>query len=500
MIWKALAPVILFFTASLVSGQDDLVGKSQRARQAMIDRQFDQAVRLYSELVQALPGNPGMLMNLGIALHSAGRYREALARFDAALKLQPDLTQAKLFAGMTHQKLGEPALAVALLSDVVKADPANTLARLELADALLSTGRFGPAVVHFRKLGEIDPKDARAWQGLALSYRGLGRRAFQALEKSAPDSAWMFALIAGSRLQQERFRAAFAFYQHALARKSDFPGIHAALAEVYRRTGHPDWAAVEEERERELPPPDCASAPARCLFAAGRYEDVIAMSGGGETLYWKSRSYSELALAALEKLAQIPPSPQIHELMAEAYGLQDQHRQAAAELREALRLDPGNRRLQALLAGALWRSRDFEAARPLLKYLAAADPNSAELSFQMGDVLLQQEDAGNSIPWLEKALKIDPGLLPAHLSLARAYMRVGRPADAVGHFKAALSLDDDGSIHFQLSRAYERAGKQLLAEKALRQFEEVSRAKALRQKGLDEERQITAPSETRREN
>jgi len=84
------------FACALALGQDDLQANAQRARQAMVDRRYDEATRLYSELARSLPQNPGMLMNLGIARHTAGNYREAIASFSSALKLKPDPTQAKL--------------------------------------------------------------------------------------------------------------------------------------------------------------------------------------------------------------------------------------------------------------------------------------------------------------------------------------------------------------------------------------------------------------------
>jgi tetratricopeptide (TPR) repeat protein len=484
---------VLLVSASPLPGQDNLVLKSQTANQAMAERRFTQAVQLYSELVRAIPDNPGMLMNLGLALHSAGRYREAIPQFAAALKLQPDLTAAKFLTGMSRLKLGEPLAAIAPLSEAVQAEPANPLFRLELADSLLSPGRFSESATHFRKLAELTPQDPRAWQGLGLSYLGLGRQTFEALEKRAPDSEYVLVLLANTRVKEQQYRSAFALYRRALERNGGLRGVHAAVAAIYRATGHAGWADVEEDRERRLPPPDCSAASAECAFQAGHHEQVIAMPDSRETLYWKNRSYSELAVTALQQLLRLPPSPQIHELMAEALDLQGEHRQAANELREALQLAPGDRRLEELLAKTLWRSRDFGQAGPLLEKLLRADPNSAELNFQLGDVLLQQEEAEKAIPWLEKAVKIRPGLLSAHASLARAYVRAGQPAAAIPHYKAALPLDDDGSLHFQLARACEGAGNSTLAQQAMRQFEEISRSKASMKSGLGQESEITAP-------
>ena len=146
--------------------------------------------------------NPGMHLNLGLALHSAGRYREAIPQLANALKLQPSLTAAKFLTGMSYAKLGEPLAAITPLSEAVEAEPANPLFRLELADSLLSTGHFSQSVTHFGRLAELTPQDPRAWQGLGLSYLGLARQTFEALQKRAPDSDYALVLLANTRAKE----------------------------------------------------------------------------------------------------------------------------------------------------------------------------------------------------------------------------------------------------------------------------------------------------------
>ncbi len=494
--WNVAASCVFFVSALSLFGQDDLVLKSRAAKQAMAEGRFPQAVQLYSDLVRALPDNPGMLMNLGLALHSAGRYREALTRFAAALKLQPDLTAAEFLTGMSHLKLGEAAAAIAPLSAAVQAEPANPEFRLELADSLLSTAQFRQSAAHFRELAELTPRNPKAWQGLGVSYLGLSRQAFDALQKRAPDSKYVLVILANSRAKEQQYRGAFSLYRRALERDGGLRGVHSGIAAIYRATGHADWAAVEDERERSIAPPDCTKAAAECAFRSMHYEQIVAMPDSPETLYWKNRSYGELAIAALGQLIRLPPSPEVHELLAEALDMQGEHQQAAGELREALQLAPGDRRLEELLAKVLWRSRQFEQAKPLLEKLVQTESNSAELNFELGDVFLQEEDAQHAIPWLERAAKIRPESLSAQASLARAYARTGQPAAAIPHFKSALPIDDDGSLHFQLAKAYQGTGNSNLAREAMRQFEEI-RSKAAVKNSLERELEITAPMGSR---
>ena len=63
-------------------------------------------------------------------------------------------------------------------------------------------------------------------------------------------------------------------------------GVHQALAEIYRRTEHPDWAAVEEQKEEALPPLDCESpdeaGKIECAWREKRFEEVLRLAKGAE--------------------------------------------------------------------------------------------------------------------------------------------------------------------------------------------------------------------------
>src|SRR5882762_977295 len=107
---------VLFLSPSSSFGQsDDLALKSQRARELMADGQFLEAVPLYRELNQAVPNNPGLLLNLGMALHMAGDERNAIPQLEAAVKLDPKLAPAWLFLGAARLQLGRTPAAVEAL-------------------------------------------------------------------------------------------------------------------------------------------------------------------------------------------------------------------------------------------------------------------------------------------------------------------------------------------------------------------------------------------------
>src|SRR5437016_3969362 len=80
---------ILFSLTALFGQSPGLAEKSHHAKELMDAGKFEEAIPIYRELVRALPKNPGLITNLGLALDMAGRKRDATHEFEAALKLDP---------------------------------------------------------------------------------------------------------------------------------------------------------------------------------------------------------------------------------------------------------------------------------------------------------------------------------------------------------------------------------------------------------------------------
>ncbi len=463
----------------------------------MAASRFDEAADLYREVVRALPNEPGMQLNLGMAESMAGRPREALPHFRAAVKLKPDLMPAWLFLGATHMELGEPAPAVAPLQKVVSAQPENVQARQMLAEALLELQRWEAAARQFRALADRAPEDPRAWHGLGRSYEGLLRASYDALTRAWPESPYVLLLTADALATQGKHANAFRLYREAAEKQPRFREPREALARIYEQTGHADWAAAEREEAKRIKLPDCrARADLECEFRSGRYPQVLAAARPlrtPEARYWSARAAQELALQAFARLGGLPPSAEAALLRAQVMDGEGRHVEAAAELRQAVQSWPGDARLRRELASSLYRARDLEAARPLLEELLRQEPGSAELAFMLGDAYLQQQQAEKAVAALESAVAADPKLLPARAALGRAWMLNGVPARALPHLEAARETDEDGSLHYQLSRAYRAQGHAARAEEALRRSQEIREAAEARQRELQQEFTITPP-------
>lgn len=463
---------------------------SRRAREHMAAGHYGAAVPYYDQLVKAMPQNIGLHLNLAMALHLSGQNERAVPEFELVLKQQPNLLPALMLLSAAEMQLGHPAKAIGPLQKALAQAPNDPEGRAMLADAFVLLDRYAEALPHLRKLAAANPSSPRPWYALGKAYEAISQQAFDQLEKKGIDTPWWLMLAAEVRGKLGRNTAAYTLYKSVLDKDPRFRGAHAGLAEVYRNTRHPDWAATEDAREKAQPPLKCAAPSAACAFQQGRFQQSLSLALSGrtlESLYWQSKAANELAREALSTLEKLPPSIESHQVLAELYRNQGRHTDALKQWRAALDLAPGDPRLNMEVATSLYMSRDYPAAEKQARAMIAQDPTVPEMQFILGDSLVNQQHLEQALDPLRKAVQLRPDYLAAHAVLGRVLLQLGHGNEAIPHLKAALPVDSDGSLHFQLGRAYQDAGQAAEAAVVLKQYQEIRKSTA------SEEIEIQAP-------
>jgi predicted Zn-dependent protease len=441
---------------------------------------FGDAEGIYQKLAGLTPADALVHMQLGMARAMGGRTGEAIAPLREALRLRPDLLPARLFLGISYLETGRPKDAIPHLRQVVQADATNANARQALAEALLGLEQYGEASVQLEALAAAQPESPQVWAALGRSYEGISREAFAKLQALDPDSPYVWLLAADVLTVEEKYPAAFALIKKAQAALPTLPGVHHTLARVYTASGHADWAAVEQARA-DQERPSCDTVPVACAYLAGKSVDVIARTASASqatALYWRARAANDLAGDAFGTLEKLPPSVERFVVRAGIARDQGQPLEAAVQLREALKLAPGDPGLERELAGALYAARDFEAALPLLEKLHRLAPEAPDILVSLGDTLLQAQQVERAVELLTRAVAADPSLIQAHAALGRALVQAGDPARAVPHLEKALPGDPDGSVHYQLAQAMQRTGQPERAKVLLAEYQKRSAAAA----------------------
>ena len=456
---------------------------------------FDEAAAIYGELVAARPGDAGLLMNLGMARYMAGAPGDAVAPLQKAVQLNPSLAPASLFLGASLLDLGRPKEAVPPLQKAVTAMPDNGDAFEMLARAQLALSRFTSAAASYRRLSSLQPENPTAWYGVVKSYEGLSEEQLAALQQQAPSSLLLELLVADVAVSQEKYAAALAIYRRVLT-APPVGGLHDAVADLYDRAGHSDWAVVERRKAEAHPAARCASRPGECEFLAGHYRDAIAAGMRAATpagRYWTIRAANRLAIEALAHLETLPPSIELHLVKADIAQSRGQYPDAVQEVREALALAPGNPALETALAEALLHAHDLKTAIPLLERLDRERPGDPSLLLMLGDALVEDQQLDRAIPVLEQANRAPHALPTAAASLGRAYLQAGRYADAIPLLEAAAATDEDGELHLQLARAYQAVQRTEDAREAMAEYQKRHRQEVEEPSAEKKDEALTPP-------
>jgi tetratricopeptide (TPR) repeat protein len=454
--------VLLCGLSMLASSQEQVEALSRQARDAMGAGRYTEAVALYERMVKALPNEPGAKLNLALALDAASRPRDAIRNLEQIKTAEAGNPRFWFLLGIEYQKIEQPAKAVEPLERAVRLAPGESDYRLELADAYLGSGALPQAASVFRALSAERPDDPRFLAGVVRTELAISTEAYKSLVESVPESSYLLALEALSEIDKGDRTKAADLYRRAMAAQPPAPWLKGEQSGVFdpaADTGH----------------------PLARLFHRGDLEGVLAETAAAKTpeaLYWRARASSELARASLARLAELPPSPEAHELAGLVLRQSRRWEDSVAEFREAVNLASDDARLRSELAKAYWLSRRYEDAVKLLQELIAHGPDRGDWEFELGDSLFNLGQPEQALPHLRKAAARSPNDFSRQALLGRVLLQMGHSEEAVAILEKAAPHDVDGSVHFQLAAAYRNLGRPDQARQAIARQKEIERRRS----------------------
>ncbi|MEC4888712.1 MAG: tetratricopeptide repeat protein [Nitrospira sp.] len=110
------------------------------------------------------------------------------------------------------------------------------------------------------------------------------------------------------------------------------------------------------------------------------------------------------------------------------------------ELRNAVRLSPGNASARLNLAQGLSRIGDLDAALDECRAAIALDPKNAFAHLQLGVTLMAKQEGRAAATALMDALLLDPTLTQAHYNLGSVHYSLGHLPAAIQSYRRALEL------------------------------------------------------------
>jgi tetratricopeptide (TPR) repeat protein len=325
----------------------------------------------------------------------------------------------------------------------------------ERARELLASGHPTEAAAIFRRLSRSQPNSADMLVNLGIAeYRAgnFGKSAAAAQAALNIDPALLPArlFLGASYFELGEFSKAIDALTRVIAANPRERNGRLMLAEAFLASGR-----VADAEEHFIAAAELIPANPRVWYGLGNTYEAM--------------HRQDAAADAWKHLAALPPSVESHLHAAQMENAEHRWRAASDELRQALKLSPENATVRVALAWSLFRSRDYEAAMATLKGLLSTD--NADVLFLYGASLLNLQQPAEAMPYLKAAITRNSRHLPARAALGQALLQLGKNEDAVGLLESALAADQDGSIHFQLFRAYQLTNRPAEAQQALAAYQ-----------------------------
>ena len=236
------------------------------------NRDYRTELDLWSDTVAKRPDSSRAQTQLGAALARAGgRSAEAIARYRAALRINPNLVEA--LTDLADERAREPdgrGEAIASYEKALRLDPGYAEAHNNLANLLARNPAKAPeAMAHYRTALGLRPDLVEARSNLATllgrqpGMAGEAVAQFRETLRLAPDYFEAHNNLANLLARDPgRLTEAIAEYEAALRLRPDVPETHFNLAAALARTPGGRPAAIEHYRRALSLRPDFAAARA----------------------------------------------------------------------------------------------------------------------------------------------------------------------------------------------------------------------------------------------
>jgi tetratricopeptide (TPR) repeat protein len=391
-----------------------------------------------------LARNPACWMahnNLGSAWSQMpGRLNDAIAQFEEALRLRPDLAETHNNLGHVWSQIpGRLNDAIAQYQEALRLQPDNAGAHNNLGSAWSQMpGRLNDAIAQFEEALRLKPNLAEAHNNLGYAWSKMPGRLNDAIAqyeealRLQPDYAGAHNNLGLAWSQMPgRLNDAIAQFEEALRLKPDFAEAHNNLGLAWSEMpGHLNEAIAQYQEALRLRP-DFAETHNNLGLALsqlpGRLDDAIAQ-------------YQEA-------LRLQPDFAWAHNNLGDAWSkVPGRLNDAIAQFEEALRLQPDYVDAHYNLAN-VWLRMPGRLNDAITEYQEALrlQPDYAKAHNNLGIAWLQMPGRLNeAVAQFGEALRLQPDYAEAHFNLGNAWSKTpGRLNDAIAQYEEALRLKPD---------------------------------------------------------
>ncbi|HEY9850039.1 MAG TPA: tetratricopeptide repeat protein [Leptolyngbyaceae cyanobacterium] len=271
----------------------------KKAAQCLVQDEYDEAIAIYEQAIEADPTIISNYGKLGLALLLAGREEEAQACWLSVLLEGVEDESAELIEilekeGIQRLEAGKYEQAEKIYCQIIELAPNYAIAYKNLGNALLNQGKLEDAIAYYQQGLALAPNDAITYYHLGIVFHQQDKiqEAIDCYQKSlaiSPDSATVFNNLGNAWQRKGKLEEAIACYQQSLILDSNQILTYHNLGSALNAQGKVDEALATFQKALALDPNYVESYHNLAIF----YQD--------------NRQYNE-ALACCDRALEIEPN------------------------------------------------------------------------------------------------------------------------------------------------------------------------------------------------
>ncbi len=456
-------------------------------------QQYEKALGHARQSVARAPQSASAHHMLGKSLFMLGKFAEATAELEAALKINTGDFDIAYTLGLAHLKQHQFAPARQIYDLTVKFLGDRPQLRIIFGRAYRETGFLPEAIEEFKKAIALDPHFPRAHYYLGLTY--LLKDGASKLNEAAsefkielaenPDEFFANYYLGIIHIMERQWDAAITLLEKASRIQPDNPDPYFHLGQAYQGVEKHDRAIERLKKAIALNPAlghndyQVTTAHYRLgqsLIKVGQTEAGERELRVSEELKSKSlkrdKAKSEAYLGAANLSEQDNKFPELsgpQGIIAEA---------KAPNEKTAQELQNGRDYYSKIVASAhnnigLLRAEgaDFRAAMENFSRAAAWNPHLEGVNLNLGLAAFKAEAYKDAIPPLEKEIAANRNSLPAKQLLGMSYFMVDDYSRASELLTQVISYKtNDVGLHYALALSLIKQGKKEMAERVIKQM------------------------------
>lgn len=396
----------------------------ERAKSAILARDYEQAARIYKGLLKTEPENMDYLNALGDLYVKNSEDNVALGYYKEIVRLQPQNVVALNSLGAIYRRLKMYDESISVLERAVMCESSNVQTYYNLGFTYKLMENFDDAIQCFTTVVEENPRDVLAFNHMGTIY-------------------------ATERKHEE----AVACYLKGLKVDPNHPVLHLNLAKSYDKLG--EFIKAQAEYEAAL-----RSKPG-WLEAIENYSDLLLRKN-------KTKTASEIVKKALHLN---PKDAAMHTKLGDVYCRQDNYDEAETEYNVALAIKPDYTKAMSGLAGTYETTGRLDEALELAERMEVVAPQDMAVKRQHAHILLSADKIEKAGEKIQELFAADPDDVHTLNLLGQYYICAGDEKKASGCFKKIRALRPDyTSFYREAGKRHSQKGDYKKAEEFYQKF------------------------------